>query len=253
MAAVGTRFDFDLGVVRFSEYDGDGFLGIQMDAYGDDDETGAPTVELQYPFGFVSRPADPDVDPTTKLALGASVLMAADGNERHAWLASDPRTIPLLPQLQKGSSMQFGSDGSFCTLDPVTRQWTVYVVLAQGSDGLATSALLIQAGKDTNNDDIFTVVHPSGAHIDIDKDGKINLVSPNGQNFLSVSDTGVTVSGALKATSIDSGPSGTAGQPLLQSPAFLLWAAQVAAAVNALAPGSVTLPPGTPTVTTLGT
>jgi hypothetical protein len=255
---VGSEFDWDLGVVRFSEYNDDGFLGVQIDAYGDDDQSGAVTYELMSPFGFLSRPVDPDTDSNAVLEKGTSLLVAHDGNERHAWLSSDPRTMNLLPRLQKGASMQFASDGSFCTLDPVNRQWTCYVVLAQDpTTGLATKAVLMQAGLDANGDPAImlagapTIPGGSAPRIDI-IDQAINLVSPDGTQFLNITDAGVTISGKLKTTSIDSGPAGTPGAPLLKATEFLLWAAQVTAAINSLAPGSVTLPPGVPTVTTLG-
>jgi hypothetical protein len=256
--SVGREFDWDLGVALYSEYDDDNFLGAQIDGYGGD-QSGVPTSELQYTFGFLSRPADPTYDAELGLDVGCALLQAYDGNDVHSWLGSDPRTVALLPQLQKGASMQYDASGSFCTLDPVNHQWTCYVVLEQDPNTLlATKAVLMQAGLDSNSLPSIMLIgapsSPGGSAPRIDIiDQEITLASPSASNFVHISDSGITISGALKTTSLDSGPSGTAGTPLAKSAELLVWAGLVNGALQALGQTIAPLSPSVATVTSVGT
>jgi hypothetical protein len=106
---------FDIGLSVASIYDADGFLGVQVDAYGEQ-QSGVRDYELHAPFGFLSRPLDPSTDAQAQpVATGAcQVLYAMEGGRGHAWLSNDPRVIPLLPKLDKGGSIQYCATlGSF--------------------------------------------------------------------------------------------------------------------------------------------
>jgi hypothetical protein len=105
-------FRWHLHRVTLSEIDDSGFIGIQFDAFGEQD-SGMPTIELHHQLGFLSRPPDPTVGADGEIAFGANVLIAEDGEERHAWLAADPRLIPKLPSLQPGDALMYGSAGNF--------------------------------------------------------------------------------------------------------------------------------------------
>src|SRR5262245_58547482 len=96
---------FEVGAVTLSEYDDDGFLGVQVDVHGN--QPSMPPFELHSPYGFHSRPLDPlDEKPCT-------AFVGWQGSQAFAWLATDPIVQPRLPALKKGESMQYGSAGQF--------------------------------------------------------------------------------------------------------------------------------------------
>lgn len=111
----------DMLIARFSEIDADGFIGVQVDNYGAKAEFGA--VEAHHPFGFISRPRDPDLDGDGNVKLGCTVLRLAEGNESHVIVLGDPRYTALLPAAtkKKGGSTQYAVtvDGavSYAALD----------------------------------------------------------------------------------------------------------------------------------------
>jgi hypothetical protein len=98
--------DHDLRTVTGSEYDDDGFLGVQVDAPGAGNA--GPPIQLHHTYGFSSRPLDPDPD-----GRGADVHVAWEGSERHAWMASDGRVTRLLPIKKQGETLQNGPKGNF--------------------------------------------------------------------------------------------------------------------------------------------
>jgi hypothetical protein len=114
-------FAWDLGVAMYSEYDADGFLGIQMDVYGEE-ESGCPALEVHGTFGFLARPRDPEPDGT-----GCHALYAWEGDRGHVWLAGDPRVTAKLPRLKKGGSIHYCAAGAYALFDGETGAYTVHV------------------------------------------------------------------------------------------------------------------------------
>lgn len=158
---------FQVSAAQFTTYDADDFLGAQPDALGDDG--GAVPFEVLAPFGFASRPLDPEG------GVGCSLVHATQGNQGFAWFGSDPRSAPLLPALAKGESMQFGAygqfvrchdDGSislFTTDDGTTNGRSIYFRISP------TKGFEMQCpwGRLRLGPDGFHVLHSSGARIDL--------------------------------------------------------------------------------------
>lgn len=105
---------FDIGCVMLSEYDSDGFLGVQYDAEGELD-SGVPPYEVHSLGGFLHRPLDPEVDDQGLPDEGqaANVMFAMEAGKGHAFVLEDPRVVVDLPLLQKGETVVHSDFGSF--------------------------------------------------------------------------------------------------------------------------------------------
>lgn len=168
-----TGINFRIHQVSYSEVDANGFIGIQFDAFGEE-KSGMPAVEAHHPFGFMSRPSDPDVDPDGSPKFGCNVLVGWDGEEAHAWPLSDPRSRLVLPVLLRGESIQYGAAGNFvrCHLDGRVSLFTTddgtpngkTVALQVKPDGFLFSA---PWGKIVFDATGFHVLHSSGAAFDL--------------------------------------------------------------------------------------
>src|SRR3954471_1001986 len=89
-------------VATYSEVDANGFIGIQFDAFGEE-KSGMEAVETQHPFGFRSRPRDPDS------GFGCTILVGWEGDEAHVLsVLADPRWIKSLPPEKQGGSTRYG-------------------------------------------------------------------------------------------------------------------------------------------------
>jgi len=125
---------FDFGQAILSEYDEHGFIGLQIDHYGDN--AGGQSAEAHFPYGFLSRPLDPDNDPQGQPS-GATALWWYEGDRIHAMPLCDPRVMPKLPQLGKGGSMQYGATGSHVLIDPTTGAIAIKPVSDDPTAGVA--------------------------------------------------------------------------------------------------------------------
>ncbi len=154
-------FVWDIATAQFTKYDEDGFLGVQLDLHGTDNP-GGPAVETHAPYGFVSRPEDPD-----EKGKGAQVLYAREGGTLHAWVLEDPRVASVLPELDKGGSLQHNALGSFDVFankrDTGDGTKTIYVPVEFDGDGVPTEAITVTIGKDPNGKKVFSVLHSDGA------------------------------------------------------------------------------------------
>lgn len=103
---------WDLYGASGSELDPDGFLLIQPDHYGEKNG-GGPSAEVHHPYGFASRPLDPEVDADGNLGKRCNVFVAWEGGQAHVIVGSDPRITPILPPLKKGESVFYGARGQF--------------------------------------------------------------------------------------------------------------------------------------------
>ncbi|MEO7032735.1 MAG: hypothetical protein ABI548_02805 [Polyangiaceae bacterium] len=245
-------FEFRLHQVAYSEVDANGFIGIQFDAFGEE-KSGMPTVEAHHPFGFMSRPSDPEVDSNGAPQFGCNVLVGWEGEEAHAWVMADPRSRLVLPVLQKGETLFYGAAGNFfrCHADGRVSMFTTddgtpngkTVALQIKPDGLLFSA---PWGKITFDATGFHVLHSSGAAIDLGAIG--GLASPLDALGTYVKLTGAMVQ--LEASIIANGPAaGIADAPVKTLPLVTLLGTleanivAVQAALVAIGAGPAGVPP----------
>jgi hypothetical protein len=109
--------------VLLTQRDVNGFIGIQLETTSGD----GPLVALEHPFGFYSRPLDPD-DEGHCTAFGFDV-----GDDTFAILGTDARIVPLIPEPPKGSSLQYGATGSYHQIAGDTGTQTLYVPYANNA------------------------------------------------------------------------------------------------------------------------
>lgn len=108
---------WEYGVCTFSERTQDGFTRFSPDWYGELRASGQP-LECISPFGFVSRPRDPDVDPDGTPVLGAGLLYLEHGGQGFALPVQDPRFASALPEVKKGGCLLYATlpNGTVSTL-----------------------------------------------------------------------------------------------------------------------------------------
>jgi hypothetical protein len=215
------------GVVTFSEWDTEGFLGVQVDALGDG---GAVTIQVAHPLGFVSRPHDPDAD-----GLGCSVDERRLGSERYAWLGDDPRSVAWLPRVTKGGSAQYGGPLAkaltWREIDGTTGTITDYVPVEWSGSGTCTKAHKIEAGVDGGGAPVIQLIHSDGMIVSLFDDG-VTIADATGGGYVEVKGGKVTLNGSTKVVGgLDVG--GTGGVPVPLQPALLAGLQAFAAAVAA--------------------
>jgi hypothetical protein len=101
----------DFHALSDTTIDPDGFHSASVDAYGEGEATSSPN-ESHHLHGFLSRPMAGVLDQASGEVDGANatqVLVLKYGHRSHAFNCEDPRTVPLLPQLQRGESLMYGS------------------------------------------------------------------------------------------------------------------------------------------------
>jgi hypothetical protein len=162
-----------LDVVRYSAYDDNGFLGVQSDAYGEQ-ESGIPDFECLGLSNFIGRPLDPQLDSAGEVEFGAHLLKLIEGKEWYGLPLYEPRTVPGLPALQKGEGLAFGpvfnftrwhADGrisSMCTTDGTANGQRVFSEL--GPAGFVWAGPWAQLRHDALG---VHYQHVSGASFDI--------------------------------------------------------------------------------------
>lgn len=120
-----------------TDRDADGFIGLQVDVYGEQ-KSGAPPFEAHFPPGIIHRHRDPDVGPDGQPTLGANVLYAWEGNTGHAIPLTDPRVVALLPNtVEPGGTLLYAhrDDGqlSIMRLSGTDGAFVVYVPAPNGN------------------------------------------------------------------------------------------------------------------------
>jgi hypothetical protein len=130
--------EFDVQIATLTEYDADGFIGLQVDGYGPD--AGLEPVEMHGFAGFLARPADPvlGADGEPDPANSHAVLHATEGGRGHAWPLGHPGQLAKLPRLPKGSAIFYapGAAGSWMLFDGTTGTWELST---KGADGATTA------------------------------------------------------------------------------------------------------------------
>lgn len=235
---------WDRSEVEGSEVDEQGWLSVQVNAYGEGAARSGAL--LLSPFGMLGRPLDPDDDGACK------ALTAREGNQDFAIATVDLRVLKKLPAPKKGGSVQFGADGGFGSFDPEEHTWTLYIPVEFDSEGTPTKAHLYQLGKDTNGLRCVTLLHADGPGLSILSGGKRSLVLKNAQStaYIDVNDDGLMFNGVSMfrggiAEMVGPDPLTAIPTPLVRAPALIAWAASLVVTINALVAKVNALPPVT--------
>lgn len=186
---------FDIGVGLLSEYDADGFIGIQVDNYGEG-QSGVQPYELHSVHGLYSRMNDPDTDGAGNATKGCTVLYGMEGGRGHAWLCSDPRAIVNIPQVQKGGVVLYGGPNatpSFFNVDGKTGSITLYVPY-EISGGTPAKSMSIEINVDVPGQESITIVHGSGMAVTM-RQGSLILKNASGSAYLELNDGGGVLNG----------------------------------------------------------
>lgn len=180
----------EFSTCQLTKIDEGGFIGAQIDALGSggDDDSGASPDQLSHPFGFVSRPRDPEN------GIGCSLFHYQSGSsERYCWLGDDPRYVKKYPPQKKGGSAFYSAPGSFWSLDGENGTATCYVPYATGKAHLAT------IGVDGNDDGILEWVHGEGMALTFFKQKAI-LKNANGSVYIELNNDGAVFNANVKVT-----------------------------------------------------
>jgi hypothetical protein len=101
--------ELDFGLIVATEIDDSGWIGLQIDAYGEKKASVSPG-EPCFPCGLIAAPHDPDLDvegvPIPSAACGA--MYGYDGSDLQVWPLVDPRDVAALPHLEKGGRLFYG-------------------------------------------------------------------------------------------------------------------------------------------------
>jgi len=241
---------FDMGSVVLTDFDDDGHLRAQVDAYGEQ-QSGVEPYELHHTFGFMSRPIDPDVDvdALVRPGLACNLLTASEGNAQHAWLGLDPRYIPFLPSPKKGATIHYGgarpSSVSFAHFEE-DGTWTCYVPVEVDAQGVPTKAHVLQIGTDANGDSAITLAHADGMAVTM-LDEKIQLRNTNGAVYCELSADEFTVNGNTKINGALIAGDVTLAQALVLHPVLVTAITTLVLNINAALAGKTPLP-GVPQV-----
>ncbi len=198
----------DICVGTQTGYTDDGFLGVQIDEYGEE-QAGAAASPVLHQYGFASRPKASGSN-----GVGVHVIHYDCGSgQRFAVLYHDPRVQERIPPLTEGSSVQYGDWGGFAQFDEDTNTWTLYI-----PDGpTATKAHLVQVGEDTNGVPAILIVHSSGMAITM-LDKTMVLKNAAGDAYIELNESGGVLNGNWLITgSLSCG--GETAVPVLVGPA----------------------------------
>jgi hypothetical protein len=193
-----------------TEYDDDGFIGVQIDAGGQ--TPGMQPFELHHPFGFASRCRDRETS-----GRGCTLRFCYEGDEGHAWLAVDPRCVDVIPSLAKGASVQYSYVGTFGMMDADEEDgtYTLYVPV-EFTAGVASKAHLFQIGLDSNGKRVIHIVHSDGYLISIDQDDGVQIRTSDTETFFAMKPGEITMQAQkiMLKGNVYAGAQAEAGVPL---------------------------------------
>lgn len=211
---------WDIAGATATERDDDGHPLVQMDAYRD---VGGSPFTIQHPYGFFSRPRDPDDGGF------CSLLVYKDGSTRLGWLGYDPRYLQQIPLLKKGGSCMY-------IAFPLGGEIASSFALLDGDDGTFQVRIPTEAGDhemtigvDGANRPTVSLRHANGAVVEIVD--SIVLKSQNGGVYVEVSDSGIVLKGPI---TMQGGVSPPGGVPLVSFPGLSTHSGAIQALLAAL-------------------
>lgn len=244
-----SQLAFDFGVATFSEYDSeDGHLGISFDHPGEN--AGVPPAEAFSPFGFISRPLDPEADAEATPTTGCTVFLVQDGDAHHLMPLQDPRVTEILPQVRKGGAMFYCAAGSYALWDGVdpngiNRPGSLTISAKYGDK---SHLLTMNVRKDGKEDIQFR--HGEGHGLVATAGGKKSALLRNaaGTAYFETNDDGNVIAGKTKVQgplTVGDQAAAANGEVALAKPLLAALAAMAAAAGPAAASMTAALTPFT--------
>lgn len=190
-----------LGIVLMSAYDADGFIGIQIDAYGEARSSMTP-FQLRHPYGFAGIARDADADGT-----GCTLWYDYKGNVGVAWLLNDARVQDRLAELHPGETIHYGPTGQFTRMhddgritqfttdDATLNGRSIYTELSP-TDGWS---LITPWGKVTFGPNGFHVKHSSGARFGLGAIGGLPAPLDALPSYISLSAAMIQIEASISA------------------------------------------------------
>ena len=246
MAGDDSAFDRTLQgtTVKSTDVGADGVVLADVEAFaGGEADKGAPIFGA---LGVVSRPLDADADG----AAEALCARASDGLPVMALRDLRIDKSAAVP-LAKGTVRLAGYRGATVSIAVAPSGTgsivTLYVPFEHGADGAPTKAHVLTMDP-TSGQEAVVLAAASGAALTLAKDGSTTCRSGNGENFVSITNDGVTFSGDLRMpnSNLVVGDPSLVKDVALAQPAIdaLAIIGQIvtllAGAVNGLAPGTIT-------------
>lgn len=248
--------EWDLGLSMLSTVDKDGFIGIQVDAYGEED-SGVEPYESLFPLGFYARPLDPSKDdtgaPDPKNAC--TILYAMEGGQGHAFPMGDPRLAKYLPKLKKGGAMwACPIPGAGYMLwdgrDPNGKRRAGSFTLGVRYAG-KTALIAVDVG--TPGEEFIRFAHGEGNSIELRADGSIVIMTKSGETWVSIKDDQIVLNGDTQAQGSMSVGDAAAAQPVVSLAGLLTYLTALETALKAAASPIVVPTPAAAMKEALGT
>lgn len=235
MASIWDRLfaDVKVAATTLGDVAGSVLANLSGFASGDSDpnqesSTGEPLYGIP---GFFARPRDPDAD-------GHAEYIAARRDDGMDPLAGrDLRITKKRGPVARGSIGFGGYGGAFASFEDAAsgkgNTFVVYVPTDFDGNGKPQKAHTLSLDSKPGAETIL-LLHKSGSYIQIDPAGAISIISANGQNFVSVDNSGVAFSGPIKQVTGALMGDVVSAQPLVIAPTAA-WFAQVNIALAQIA------------------
>lgn len=233
--------ELDFGICADSGHDEDGHPELGLDHYGPVGQASGAKGAHVHPFGFDSRPLDPDEASDGVPKVGCGALVINDGDRMNMMPLDDPRIVAKLPKQRKGGSRQYCADGGYAMfegLDPakkVREGSYIASVKYEAGDG-ATKAHVFRMDKRTKGKEQLSVLHGEGHGLTIAATGKkpASLRNVKGDAGFTTDDAGNTISGKTKIIgALTVGPP-AAAQSLVMYPQFVAMMQQLLTIVGGI-------------------
>lgn len=198
-------------------------VNVRVSAEGDTEGQDGSTEEPLFAGPVLFRP----LDETPDGAAETYVARIQDGLQ--PLTVRDLRLSKIRGAMNKGVVSLPGYGGASVSVDYQAASGTDTVTVYVPDDSTPKKAHVAMLDKDQ-----LLFLHKAGHYIALLPDGTISLVSPNGQNFITVSNTGIAISGPIKNVTGQLSGNVAAAQPLMLAPALLAWVVEVNTALAAL-------------------
>jgi len=229
---------FDVGMAVLTEYDADGFLTTQIDAYGEE-KSGVLPYDAHHFYGRISRPHDPETGPDGTPRLGCVVLIGMDGGRGHVWHLGDPRVTGLLPRVKKGGNLNYGGklkNPGFYYMDGDTGSQTIYVPYKIVND-VPQKAMTIEINVDNEGQESISIIHGSGAAVSITEAGgdvSVMMKNAKGNAYVEVNDEGGVLNGQWTVQGGFNAGGPESAVPLVRAPELITLLQQLCAVIASI-------------------